>query len=119
MSTKITSRVFAPQAVTAEAVAPGVSGNPGITNIIITDSNYANTENSTISTSGGYIKLYGFAFSNGCQVHVEDTLATSVSFVSVNEVHSQLPAKSAGSYNVYVTRNDGAFALRINGVTYA
>jgi hypothetical protein len=118
VSTKITSRVFAPQAVTAEAVAPGVSGNPGITNIIITDSNYANTENSTISTSGGYIKLYGFAFSNGCQVHVEDTLATSVSFVSVNEVHSQLPAKSAGTYNVFLTNPNGRFAIKVNGITY-
>jgi hypothetical protein len=118
MTTKITSRVIAPQAVTAEAVAPGVSGNPGIVNLIITDSNYANTENSTISTSGGYIKLYGFAFSNGCQVHVEDTLATSVSFVSVNEVHSQLPAKSAGTYNVFLTNPNGRFAIKVNGITY-
>lgn len=116
--TKITSRVLAPQSITAESLAPGLSGNPGITSIIITDSGYANTENTTISTSGGFIKLFGLGFQDGCQVHIEDTLATSVTFISTNEVRSQLGPKTAGTYNIYLTNPNGKFAIKVNGITY-
>lgn len=117
--TKITNRIIAPQAITSESLAPGLSGNPTINNIIITDSGYANTANTTISsTSGGYIKIYGSKFQEGCQVHIEESLATSVTVISANEIRSQLGPKSAGSYVVYVTNPNGRFALKINGITY-
>jgi len=118
--TRLKTGNFTSNSITIELVEPGASGNPGITNIIITDSSYNNTENTTISTStGGYIRIQGFGFQSGCQVHVEDTLATSVTFINANEVRAQLPAKSAGAYIVYLTNSTGKFALKINGVTYA
>lgn len=116
--TKITSRVLAPASITDEAAEAGLSGNPGITNIIITNPSYANTANTTISTTGGYIKIYGSRFQDGCQVHVEDTLATSVTFISANEVRSQLGPKAAGTYNIYLTNPNGKFAIKVNGITY-
>lgn len=118
--TRVKTDNFSANSITVELVEVGASGNPGITNIIITDSSYNNTGNSTISaSSGGYIKLIGFAFQSGCQVHVEDTLASSVTFISANEVRAQLPAKTAATYNIYLTNPSGKFALKINGITYA
>ena len=117
--TKVTNRIIAPQAITADVVSTGLSGNPTINNIIITDSGYANTANTTISsTSGGYIKIYGSKFQNNCQVHIEESLATSVTVISANEIRSQLGPKAAGSYVVYVTNPNGRFALKINGIAY-
>jgi hypothetical protein len=116
--TRVDSGNITVGSIKKEVLAPGLSGNPSITNIIITDSSYSNTENTTISTSGGYIKIFGLGFQDGCQVHVEETLATSVSFISTNEVRSQLEPKAAGSYVVYVTNPNGRFALKVNGITY-
>lgn len=118
--TRLKTGNFTANSITVDLVEAGASGNPGITNIIITDSSYNNTENSTISTSsGGYIKIIGFGFQSNCQVHVEDVLAASVTFISANEVRAQLNGRAAGSYIVYLTNSSGKFALKINGITYA
>ena len=95
-----------------------------VTQIIATDANYDALPANELSTSGGYAKILGTGFRENTQVHIQQsanvyTLATSVSFTSSTELRSQFPAKTAGTYNVYVTRNDGVFALKINGVTYA
>lgn len=117
--TRIKTDNFAANTITVELIGAGATGSPGITNIVITDSSYNDTEDTTISTSGGYIKLTGFGFVSGCQVHVEDTLASSVTFISANQVRAQLPAKTAGTYIVYLTNPSGKFALKVNGITYA
>jgi hypothetical protein len=117
MTTKIT------EANIEQSTLNTISGGVKITNIVSTDSNYIPLETNVVSTSGGHIKVTGTGFRENSQIHIQSgntyTLATSVTYTSSTELRSQLPAKSAGSYNVYVTRNDGAFALRINGVTYA
>jgi hypothetical protein len=117
--TRVKTDNFSANSITIDLVS-GASPNPAITSIIITDSNYNNTENSTISAStGGYIKLVGFNFVSGCQVHVDDKLASSVTFISSTEVRAQLAAKTAGSYNIYLTNPAGKYTIKFNGITYA
>jgi hypothetical protein len=117
--TRIKSENFVSNSIGADRLSSS-GDNPIISSVVVTDSNYSNTENSTISTSGGYVKIYGFNFQAGCQVHIEDySLAASVTFVNSNEVRSQLPPKSAGSYFLYLTNPTGKFTIKFNGITYA
>lgn len=118
MTTRITSSNI------SDATLSSISGGVKITSIVATDSNYDPLDPNEVSTSGGYIKITGTGMTNNSQVHLQEdsdtfTLASSVSYVSATEIRAVLPAKSAGSYNVFVTRNDGAFAVKVNGVTYA
>jgi hypothetical protein len=117
MTTKITTVNI------SDAALSTISGGVKISNIVSTDSSYDPLETNTVSTSGGYIKITGTGMTANSQVHLQSgstyTLATTVTYISATEIRSQLPAKAAGSYNVFVTRNDGAFAVRVNGVTYA
>lgn len=117
--TRLTTDNFVPSSISAVNLSNGAN-TPIISNVIVTDSNYANTENESISINGGFVKIYGFHFENGCQVHIEDySLAASVSFISSNEVRSQLPAKPAGSYFLYLTNPTGKYTIKFNGITYA
>jgi len=90
-----------------------------ITSVTVSNSSYIATGNTTVSTSGGYVIIDGGGFVNGCTVVVGNTVATSVSFVSSIQIRSQLPAKVAGSYFLYVTNSDGSTSLKINGVTFS
>jgi hypothetical protein len=97
----------------------GTTNVPKITGITITDSSYNNTTANAIDLSGGYIKITGTGFTSGCQVLVNNTLATSVTFISSTQVRAQLPAQSAGSYIIYLVLSDGSVAIRVNAVTYS
>ena len=90
-----------------------------ITSVTVSNSSYIPTGGNTVSTSGGYVVIAGGGFVNGCTVVVGNTVATSVSFVSSTQIQSQLPAKVAGSYFLYVTNPNGSTSLKINGVTFS
>lgn len=118
MTTKITTANFTDEALN------NISGGPKVTSILSTNSTYGALESNTVNaTSGGYIKVLGSGFANVTQIYIDvdnPTLATSVSFVSSTEIRAEVPAKTAGSYLVYVVRTtDGAVATIINGITYA
>ena len=90
-----------------------------ISSIIITDNSYVLLDDSAVILTGGYIKLFGIGFVNGCSVAIDTTIATSVSFVSSTELNVQVPAKAAGTYNLYLTTPTGAVAIRVNAITYS
>jgi hypothetical protein len=94
-------------------------GGPKITNIQVTDSSYNVLDDTSVSTSGGYIKITGTGFASGCQVLINNTPVTSVTFVSATEVRAQVPATSAGTYVVYLVNSDGGVAIRVNGITFS
>jgi hypothetical protein len=122
MTTKITSSNIEPGSITSASLSPSIeisSGVPKISNLQITDSSYAVLDDTAVSTSGGYIKITGSGFVSGCQVIVGDTLTTTTTFVSGTEVQAQVPAKSLGTYTVYLVNPDGGTATRINGLTYS
>lgn len=94
-------------------------GGPKITNIQVTDSSYNVLDDTSVSTSGGYIKITGTGFASGCQVLINNIPVTSVTFVSATEVRAQVPATSAGTYVVYLVNGDGGVAIRVNGITFS
>ena len=101
-----------------------ITGGIKVTSVVAIDGNGDPLDPNEISTSGGNVKITGTGFRENSQVHIEGSsgsyiLATSITFVSSTELTAALPATSAGTYNLFVTRNDGAFALKINGVTFA
>lgn len=113
MTTKITVDNIESSALTQ------ISGGPKISTIQSANSTWGILANNVVSTSGGFLVITGSGFSNPMQVFVDTTRATSISFVNTSILNVTLPARSAGSYLVYVVRSDGAFASKINGVTYA
>jgi hypothetical protein len=120
MATKITSRVIAPGAVTAEALAPGVGAGPVIANVQIANSSYVALDDTAVALDGGYILINGENFGENVQVIIANTNATSVTYISSSLVRAQVPAKSAGSYILYLVNTDtGATAIRVNAVTYS
>jgi hypothetical protein len=115
MATKITSDNLAPTLATA--IVQG--GGPKITSVVVTDDSFNPIDDTAANISGGYIKIIGTGFSNGCQVTIGNIPASSVIFVSSTELRVGISARPAGSYPVYVTNTDGGTGTRINGITYS
>jgi len=115
MATKITADNLAPTLATA--ITQG--GGPKITGVIVTDESFNEISATAANITGGYIKIVGTGFSNGCQVTVGNIPASSITFVSSTELRVSLPSRPSGSYAVYVTNTDGGTGTRINGITYS
>ena len=112
MTTKLSASNFQPNAL-------GAITGPRISNVQVTDSTYTVLDDTAVDTAGGYIKITGTNFVAGCQVVVDMTAVTAVTFVSATEVTAQLAAKAAGTYTVYVINPNGDTAVRIYGVTFS
>ena len=97
----------------------GSSGGPKISLVTVTDSSYNVLDDTAVNITGGYIKITGSGFASGCQVLVNTTAATSVTFISATEVRAQLPATAAGTYIIYLVNSDGDTAIRVNGVNFS
>jgi alpha-tubulin suppressor-like RCC1 family protein len=117
--TKVSSTVIADNAITPAKISNDVSLGIKIANVSIANSTYDILDDTAISTDGGYIVITGSGFASGAQVLIEGAAANSTSFVSDSELRAQVPAKIAGSYNVYVVNSDGATGIRVNGLTYS
>lgn len=111
MTTKISSSNI--QATSIDAIG----SMPKITQIVVTNSSYVPTGGTTVSTTGGYIQITGTGFVSGAQVLIDETPASAVGFVNSTQLNVQVPAKSAGSYFVYVNNPDGGVGLAVNAVT--
>lgn len=94
-------------------------GSPTITNIQVTDSSYNVLNDTAVNTLGGYIKITGTKFYNGAQVYFGNTVATSISFVNSTTLNVQLPAATAGTYDLFVVNPSGKYALKKSGVTFS
>lgn len=112
MTTKISSDNI--QTATLESIGRG----PTISNVQVTNSSFVVVNDTAVSTAGGYIKITGANFASGVQVYVGSALATSVAFVSSTVINVQVPARVAGSYDLYVINNDGSFGIKLNGITF-
>ena len=97
----------------------GAAGGPKISAVQVTNSSYTVLDDTAVDVAGGYIKIVGTGFESGCQVLINNTPATSVTYVSGTEVRAQVPATAAGTYIVYLVNTDGGVAIRINGITFS
>ena len=96
-----------------------LGSGPTVTNVQITTSSYVVLDDTAVALSGGYIKITGTNFANGCEVIIGTTNATSVAFVNSTTLNVQVPSLSAGTYVVYVVNTDGSVAIIVNGLTYS
>jgi hypothetical protein len=122
MATKITSRVIAPGAVTANSLAESISlsgGGPKISNVAIANSTYGILDDTAVDISGGYLIITGTGFETGCQVIVGSNNAISTTFVDSTTIRAQVGAADAGTKTLYVVNTDGGTAIRVNGLTYS
>ena len=85
----------------------------------VTDSNYTVLDDTAVDVAGGFVRITGTNFVAGCQVMVDMTVVSTVTFVSATEVRAQLAARAAGTYTVYVINPNGDTAVRIYGVTFS
>lgn len=95
------------------------STGPKILSIIVTNSSYVNLDDTAISLDGGYIKIIGTGFEEGIQLLINNVPATSVALISSTQLNVQLPARTAGTYDVYLVNQNGGVAISVSGITYS
>jgi hypothetical protein len=122
--TKITNRVIEPGTITANSLAEGISLGGGddviIDQIIITDENFANTEDTQILSSGGYLKIYGSGFQTNANVYFSNTFAlttqVTANVISSNEVRLTVGGISVDTYNLFLINTNGSIATKLNSI---
>lgn len=101
------------------ASANSSSDLPKITTVTYTNSSYVNNSATSVSaSSGGYIQLTGTNFASGCSVVIQNTAATTTTYVNSTTVNVAVPAMTAGTYFIYLSNTDGGVAIKPNGIVY-
>jgi hypothetical protein len=123
MTTRITESNIEPGSVTANIFSAGVTLGGGVTidQIIVTDANFANTEDTQLAISGGYLKLYGSGFEANANVYISNTFSLSTqvtaNVISSNEVRLTVGGTSIDTYNLFLINNNGSLATKVNAIT--
>jgi hypothetical protein len=113
MTTKLTVNNLTPETLAA------ISG-PRISNVQIADSQYNTLDDTAANVGGGYIIINGQSFNSAAQVLIDQTPATTITWVSNTQIRAEIPASTEGaSKSVYVINPDGSLALLVNGLTYS
>lgn len=74
---------------------------------------------SSPTAGGSTLTIRGTLFQSGLSIMIGATFCGTVNFISTTEVRCQLPAKTAGTYNITVTNTDGGSTTLNGGITYA
>lgn len=126
MTTQITAdNIVAGEVVTPAQLSANISSVttslavPKISSISVANSTYHVQDDTAVNTGGGYIVITGSNFSPNATVIIGETQATSVSVVDTQTIRAQIPAKTAATYSVYVSNDDGATAIKVNGLSYS
>jgi hypothetical protein len=84
-----------------------------ISNVIVTDSNWNNLDDTAVGTSSSYIKIIGSGFVVNPSVYVGTTQVSSgnITFVSSTELRVVLPSLSLGTQNLFVFNTDYSGAI--------
>jgi hypothetical protein len=97
------------------------ASTPKIASVVITDSSYNGIDDTAVDTAGGYVQILGSGFTEGASVLIGQTVinAQNVTYISSSELRAVIPARSAGTYSMYVVNIDGSVGVRINAITYS
>ena len=112
-------KLIAPATATTIVGGATIGGGAVITNLYITDSNYNVLDDQAISTLGGYVKINGTGFQNGCVLYAAGTAAISTVFVSSTEVRAQLGPASSNTLHLYLVNPDNTGAIYLTGIVYS
>jgi hypothetical protein len=105
--------------IVQNSLSDTISLGPKISSVQIANSTYVVKDDTNINIGGGYIVITGSGFQSNCSVIVDSNLACSVAFVSSTQIRAELPAKPAGTYNIYLLNGDGGTAIRVNALQYS
>jgi len=86
-----------------------------INSIVYADQTWANTSNTSVTSAGGYIKLYGIGFETNANVLFGSTVSTA-NVQSANEVRVNVPALSTGTYTMFLYNPSGSNAIKYKSI---
>ena len=113
MSTKLSTFSLASDALD--------TGRPNINQVIPTDSTYS-TVLTSVSLTGGYVKIIGANFKSTEQVYIRSSnsqsfiLASVINHISSSEIRARLPASNSGLKMLWVVNVNGTSAM--STITY-
>ncbi len=81
-----------------------------ISNVVVTDSGFEPNDGN-ITTSGGYLRIYGTNFESDTTVLFNDKLASTVSVVGDYRLNVTVPSLTAGNYAIFVVNPDSDIAM--------
>lgn len=120
MVSRIITNSISNSSITLAKLQANVSlAGPRIANVQPSNSSYSANGSANVSTSGGYVIVNGAGFINSCSVILGTTNATSVTYVSDTVLNVEVPAKTAGTYFVYVVNPNGDTAIGVNRISYS
>jgi hypothetical protein len=86
-----------------------------VDSIVYADQTWANTSNTSVTSAGGYIKLYGKGFETNANVLFGSTVATA-NVQSANEIQVNVPALSTGTYTMFLYNPSGSNAIKYKSI---
>lgn len=105
------------EANTYAAITANVGNTEPVTvdSIVFADQTFANTTNTSVTSAGGYIKLYGKSFEANANVLFGSTVATA-NVQSANEIRVNVPALSTGTYTLFLYNPSGSNAVKFKSI---
>ena len=104
---------------TVHSLASATTPGPVINSVVITDSSFNPVDDTAVSTTNGYIKVFGTLFETGCVLYVGGVAATSTAFVSSSEIRCQLAPTTSNTQVVYVVNPSGSAAVYLSGIVFS
>ena len=102
----------------SSALASAYSSTVVIRQVVITDSNYDALDDTTVSSAGGYIKIFGIGFMSGYSLYYNGVAVATSTLINSNEIRAVIPSIANGTYNLtlFNTNNTGAlYVLTASG----
>jgi hypothetical protein len=86
-----------------------------IDSIVYADQTWANTSNTSVPVTGGYIKLYGKSFEPNANILFGSTVGTA-NVISNNEIQVSVPALATGTYTLFLYNPSGSNAIKYKSI---
>jgi hypothetical protein len=96
-----------------------LSNKPVVISLKITAIGYPGDDLAADPAGGQTLSITGTGFETTPTIYVGGTLVSSVSFISSGLLNFIAPAKTAGTYDVYVVNPGGATAIAVFGISYS
>lgn len=110
----ISTNDIANGAVTQVKLDPSISLGVRVSSVA-----YPGDDTAADTAGGQTITINGAGFAATPTVYIDNTIAPSVSFVSSTQITFTTPAKTAGTYNLFVINPDGSTAIHVMGISYS
>jgi len=116
MVSKIKEKSIANNAITPAKLSTEAGA---VTGVKVSSIAYLNDDTAANTIGGDVITVTGAGFTPNTVVYVDRTQASVVTYVSNTQITFSSPAKTAGSYILYLYNADGGSAAYIPGINYS